>query len=68
MPCPPALLKRIDTIVDRYLAARKDEIRANYLGKNYDITNPLDAPPSEPFYPDSPPTRIHGAGMKDLFR
>jgi hypothetical protein len=67
MPCPPDVLKRVDEVVDRYLAAKKDEVKQQYFSNNYDITNPLDAPPSGPFYHDSPPTRIRGAGMKDLF-
>jgi hypothetical protein len=33
MPCPPDVLKRADEIVDKLLAERKDEIRANYLAQ-----------------------------------
>jgi hypothetical protein len=68
MPCPPELIKRIDEDVDRYLAAKKDEVKQQYFSKNPDIENPLEAPPSEPFCSDSPPARIHGQGRRDLFR
>jgi hypothetical protein len=66
MPCPPEVLKRADEIVDQMLAARKDEIKANYLAKNYDIENPLAAPNNAPFS-DSPPQQIHGQPKRDLF-
>jgi hypothetical protein len=68
LPCPPELIKRIDEDVDRYLASKKDEVRQQFFSKNSDIENPLEAPPSGPFYSDSPPQQIHGLGRRDLFR
>jgi hypothetical protein len=66
MPCPPEVLKRADEIVDQMLAARKDEIKANYLANKYDIENPLAAPNNAPFS-DSPPAQIHSQPKRDLF-
>ena len=72
MPCPPELLKRIGEDVDRYFAAKKDEIRSRF-----ENTDPMEfreslstrlPPISEPpdLLIDSAPSRIHGAG-KNLF-
>jgi hypothetical protein len=72
MPCPPELLKRVETMVDNFLSSKKDEVKQQFFSKNTDIENPLDQP--KQFLADgmrrekSAPQQIHGAGRRDLFR
>jgi hypothetical protein len=71
MPCPPDVLKRVETMVDNFLSSKKDEVKQQFFSKNTDIENPLDAP--EQFLADgirrekSAPQQIHGQPKRSLF-
>jgi hypothetical protein len=74
MPCPPELIKRVDAIVDKFLMDRKDEIKSHYentdpkeFGESPAARQLPIAEPPDPLM-DSAPSRIHGAGRRDLFR
>jgi hypothetical protein len=69
MPIERARLDRMIALMDAWLTRRDREIGE---GTYYDDEepdepprNPLDAPPSEPFYSDGPPEKIHGEGKDD---
>jgi hypothetical protein len=67
MPIERARLDRMISIMDAWLQRRDREIaEGTYYGDDDEPPcNPLDAPPSEPFYSDSPPEKIHGEGKED---
>ena len=62
MPCDPEKIKKVDALLDSWL-----DMRARYPDDDEDDCdiNPLDAPPSAPFYSDGPPEKIHGEGKTD---
>ena len=70
MPIERARLDRMIALMDAWLQRRDREIAE---GTYYDdeepedkpASNPLDAPPSEPFYSDGTPEKIHGEGKED---
>jgi hypothetical protein len=71
MPCPPELLKHVETMVDNFLSLKKDEVKQQFFSKNNDIENPLDRP--KQFLADgirrekSAPQAIHGQPKRSLF-
>jgi hypothetical protein len=71
MPIERARLDRMIALMDAWLDRRDREISE---GTYYDddepdepSCNPLDAPPSEPFYSDGPPEKIHGQPDQELW-
>jgi hypothetical protein len=69
MPIERARLDRMLSLMDAWLQRRDREIaEGTYYDEDDDPPcNPLDAPPSEPFYSDGPPERIHGQPDQELW-
>jgi hypothetical protein len=67
MPIERARLDRMISLMDAWLQRRDREIAEGtyYDDDDEPPCNPLDATPSEPFYSDGPPERIHGEGRED---
>jgi hypothetical protein len=71
MPIDKSRMDRMISMMDDYLKQLEQDKLNGYPDDDeedcdYDIVNPLDAPPSRPFT-DSPPQQIHGEPKKDLF-
>lgn len=62
MPIERARLDRMIALMDAWLQRRDREI-----ADDEPPCNPLDAPPSEPFYSDGPPEKIHGQPDQELW-
>jgi hypothetical protein len=61
MPVEKAKVLELIEMMDNFLKQREqDQLDRIDDNEDCDITNPLDAPPSEPFYSDGPPEKIHG--------
>jgi hypothetical protein len=69
MPIERARLDRMIALMDAWLQRRDREIaEGTYYDEDDDPPcNPLDAPPSEPFYSDGPPEKIHGQPDQELW-
>jgi hypothetical protein len=72
MPLTKAELQRMNDfieIVDLWLTRREKKIaEGTYYDDDDEAScNPLNAPPGEPFYSDSPPERIHGKPDQELW-
>jgi hypothetical protein len=63
MPSDPEKPSLLNTMIDVWLEQRKLD-QAEGID---DITDPLDAPPSEPFYHDGSPEKIHGQPNQELW-
>jgi hypothetical protein len=70
MPIDKAKVQKLIDAMDKFLEQReKDRLAGIDEDEDdcYDINNPLEAPPQQPFG-DSPPSRIHGEPKRDLFK
>jgi hypothetical protein len=68
MPIERARLDRMIALMDAWLQRRDREIaEGTYYDDDEPPFNPLDAPPSEPFYSDGPPAKIHGQPDQELW-
>jgi hypothetical protein len=71
MPIERARLDRMIALMDAWLTRRDREIAEGTYYDDEDPDepprNPLDAPPSEPFYSDGPPEKIHGQPDQELW-
>jgi hypothetical protein len=68
MPIERARLDRMIALMDAWLQRRDREIaEGTYYDDDEPPCNPLDAPPSEPFYSDGPPEKIHGQPDQELW-
>ena len=69
MPIERARLDRMIALMDAWLQRRDREIAEGtyYDDDDEPPCNPLDAPPSEPFYSDGPPEKIHGQPDQELW-
>jgi hypothetical protein len=69
MPIERARLDRMIALMDAWLQRRDREIAEGtyYDDDDEPPCNPLDAPPSEPFYSDGPPEKIHGKPDQELW-
>ena len=72
MPIGRARLDRVIALMDAWLTRRDREIaEGTYYDdderENEPPSNPLDPPPSEPFYSDGPPEKIHGQPDQELW-
>jgi hypothetical protein len=68
MPIEPDL-DRMIALMDAWLQRRDREIAEGtyYDDEDEPSCDPLDAPPSEPFYSDGPPEKIHGQPDQELW-
>jgi hypothetical protein len=62
MPVDKAKVLKLIEMMDNYLKQREQDQLEAVVDENEDEPpcDPLDAPPSEPFYSDGPPEKIHG--------
>jgi hypothetical protein len=68
MPIERARLDRMIGLMDAWLQRRDREIaEGTYYDDDDPPSNRLDAPPSEPFYSDGPPEKIHGQPDQELW-
>jgi hypothetical protein len=69
MPIERARLDRMIALMDAWLQRRDREIaEGTYYDDNDEPPcSPLDAPPSEPFYSDGSPEKIHGQPDEELW-
>jgi hypothetical protein len=69
MPIERARLDRMIALMGAWLQQRDREIaEGNYYDDDDEPPcNPLEAPPSEPFYSDGPPEKIHGQPDEELW-
>jgi hypothetical protein len=69
MPIERARLDRMIALMGAWLQQRDREIAEGtyYDDDDEPPCNPLEAPPSEPFYSDGPPEKIHGQPDEELW-
>jgi hypothetical protein len=68
MPVDKAKVQRMIDMMDAWLRQREqDQLEGidDDGDENEPPSNPVDAPPSEPFYSDGPPEKIHGQPESD---
>jgi hypothetical protein len=65
MPVDKAKVHSMIDMMDAWLRQREQDQLEGIDDDDEPPCNPLDAPPSEPFYSDGPPEKIHGEGKED---
>jgi hypothetical protein len=68
MPIDKSRVDRMIKMMDEFLIQHFKDSLSDDDEDEDEFLDPLDAPPSEPFYSDSPPEQIHGQPKKDLFK
>jgi hypothetical protein len=66
MPIDPERLRKLDAMIDEFLGARKDKDTHPVQFGDPPKTMPVAEPGNVSL--DSPPSQIHGAGRRDLFK